>query len=706
MAIKRKESKAFWVLLLWLLILPVFINADLSAQDENLDDFIISEEEPLPDEAPAQDNSETNSADPAETTEADDGDSEPPDPAAAKLPALSADPNELLSKVNGLFRQKKFDNIIKELKAHEDVVEETKELCEIYLQALFNSEKPDWRKVNNFARSLQRLDRRSSLANYAQGLYYQNKAKPDSGKALTFFSKAKSAKKPWPDAATAYYMVLLKKFWVIILAVVLLPVILIANKIKKKKAAAKAAQGEGADADLQNELQAAILAGEGKPGSEAKKEDKKPALKPEAAAQKAEKVPAPRPEAAAQKAEKVPEPRPEAAAQKAEKAPEPKPEAAAPKTEKAPEPEPDAVAQKADSAPEPGPEVPPVEQQAMAQPPEPTQASQAPTATPTPPTAGANQSYASLSAKRAAEIEQAKSLIGANRREPVAADPELERLWSDLCLKAVRGKIKPHARSTYESNSYGNSSGVTANNNLPDPVEPAIDINVSIDLSEESLQDDLVVKLKMLAISDGELRRLLAQKNPAHIPHLIEYVLCKPEPVRLALVARELGKYDDPAVIDTLAGLLYSEDNRVALAAIQGLENSKNPAAILHICPFLKAEIPLLAQAARTALANFGAVKILKAFVRLPRFSDEKIREAGVFVLSRMKGAQVEKLLMQLLNDESAEVRKKTILAMSYQKNPVYIEHLREFFRSASGEDKALARKAIVYLQGFATHKK
>jgi HEAT repeat protein len=228
-----------------------------------------------------------------------------------------------------------------------------------------------------------------------------------------------------------------------------------------------------------------------------------------------------------------------------------------------------------------------------------------------------------------------------------------------------------------------------------------MDLNVTIDLSEDALQEDLLGKLKMMAMSDGELRSLLAQKKLAHIPYLIEYVLSKPEPVRLSLVARELGNYNDPAVIDTLASLLYHQDNRVALAAIQGLENSKNIQAVLHICPFLKSEIPLLAQAARTALSNFGAVKILQAFAKLPSFSDEKIREAGVFVLSRMKGKQVEKLLIQMLNDESEKVREKVILAMSYQKNPVYVEPLREFFRNATGPDKALSRKAVVYLQGF-----
>ncbi|EKD83351.1 MAG: hypothetical protein ACD_39C00733G0001, partial [uncultured bacterium] len=153
-------------------------------------------------------------------------------------------------------------------------------------------------------------------------------------------------------------------------------------------------------------------------------------------------------------------------------------------------------------------------------------------------------------------------------------------------------------------------------------------------------------------------------------------------------------------------GLLYNEDQRVTLAAIQGLENSKKVVSILHLCPFLKSEVPLLAQAARTALNNFGAVKIMQAFHNLPQHSDERIRSAGVFVMSRMKGAQVEELLKQMLNDDSLDIRCDVILAMSYQKNPVYLDALREFFRIATDRDKTLARKAIVYLQGFVTRKK
>lgn len=709
----RKESRAFYIFLLCMMFLPLLLNSDLAAQDENLEDFIVSEDEPLPDEAAAvQEN-------PPGEEEAVDGGEEPldaggeeeiiDDGAAADepeaLPALSADPNELLGKVNGPYRAKKYDDVVKALVDHEDAVESSADLCEIYINSLINSKKPDWNTVNRMGKVLTRLDRRNALGDYAQGLYYQNKSKPDLGKALVFFGKAKKAKKPHPDAAMAYYMAMAKKFWIAALAVIVLPIIIIANKIKKKKAAKAALElnldepsageeaGESSAAEVQNELQAAIS---GDPAAEQVAET---VAQPEADSTAAEKKEATTP--APENVQKS-----DASARGNEPADSPPPPNAAPATPPAPD---SAAASPVPVPPETSPaEVAPAGPSVAAPVQQPAAAAQPQSIPQAPaPQPAAYSHYHSLSAKRAAEIEQARAMVAPQRRDPVAADPELEAVWSKLCRKALQSRIPAQARSSYNEETSRFKLPETSSLSLGQPADfSAIDPNVSIDLSEDALQDDLIGKLKMLAISDGELRSLLAQKNPRHIPHLIEYVLSRPEPVRLALVTRELGNFKDPAVIDTLASLLYNEDNRVALAAIQGLEITRNTGAILHICPFLKSDIPLLAQAARTALANFGAVQILKAFANLPQHPDATIREAGVFVLSRMKGTQVEQLLVHMLNDDAQEVREKVILAMSYQKNPVYIDPLREFFRIAAGPDKTLARKAIVYLQGFAAKKK
>jgi len=737
--LKNREKRAFWLFIIWVAALPLMFQSDLSAQND--EDLIIDNEvveepanasepasgpvdpavgeasqtEPLPDAAggggapaeggePAADGGGEAVVDNGGAG-ADGGEEPAEGENPADMPALSADPNVLLGKVNGLSKAGKHKEVVAELQEFEDAVVESNELLAIYVEALIKIDKPDWNTVNRVARVLGSKDNSSSLANYAQGLYWQNAKKPDNSKAAMYFGKAKAAKKPYPGASTAYYIALVKSYWIILLGVVALPVIVVVQKKKKQKAAlaalAETPAAEGSETANPGDDPAAKLQGLLQtPDSATKPADAGPAV-PAASESKA---------AAAEKPAK-PDPKTEGAAgapQAANGTAAAKEAGSAPTTRKVVKVVRKVKAAKPKDADEVVEEV--IEEEPPAKPFVPYRPGQSSAQTPSagaPVSAPPTADYGTITAKRQAEIEKIREMTRPERRPSVQADAELDALWSNLSRKALAGRIGPHARRQ-DAISAARSSSPSSMSVLGQK-ESDIDFNTSdltIDLSDEALREDLIGKLKMLCISDGELRELFAMKNAAHIPHLIEYILTKPEPLRLAFVAREIGHYGDAAVIDTLASLLYHQDERVALAAIQGLENSKKPAAVLHLCPFLRSEIPLLAQAARTALSNFGAVKILQAFKNLPDHSDEKIREAGVFVLSRMKGNAVEELLKKMLHDDSLEVRTRVILAMSYQKNPVYIDALREFFRIAAESDKAMARKAIVYLQGFVERQK
>lgn len=715
-----KEKRAFWLFLLWVLILPVICQPGLLAQDDDM--FIVDDSAPV-DDAPAAENAgdgsvasgdvadaplpdeggSVNEAEIAVTDQAGEdavvgdnaGVEEAADPADdeenlnPELPALSADPQQLLAEVNGPAKAGKHKAVVAKLSEHEDAVSELPELLAIYVEALLNQDKVDWNTVNRFARQLTSRDPSSSVGYYAQGMYYQNSKRSDLGKSITLLGKAKSAKKPYPAAATAYYMAIAKKYGVIALALVLLPIVAVVKKIKAKKAAKlnlddlpdQTKEGEEGEAGAEKSEEKSSeenakdsAAAEKKPSPKKKSKSKAKTSKEKPVAEKEEKTEN-EADSEDEEGEDVEKAIARAAVTKAEPAAaEP---VAAPVADVTP---PAAVPSAAPVAPAPALSAPP-----------------------------SSVSYQTITAKHEAEIEHLRELLKPGRRPPVQADPQLDALWSELSRKAISGKIAPQFRREESAGSGFRSAGSrspASSAGYPEPMAPEVDFNVSMDLSEEALKDDLTVKLKMMAISDGELREMFAQKNPRHVPHLIEYVLTKPEPVRLAFVARELGNYEDPAVIDVLAGLLYHDDQRVSLAAIQGLEATKKVSAIQYLCPFLRSEIPVLAQAARTALNNFGAVKIMQAFHNLPENSDARIRSAGVFVLSRMKGPQVEELLKKMLNDDSLDIRCDVILAMSYQKNPVYLDDLREFFRIASDRDKVLARKAIVYLQGFVSRKK
>ncbi|MBF0543787.1 MAG: hypothetical protein HQM08_05105 [Candidatus Riflebacteria bacterium] len=270
----------------------------------------------------------------------------------------------------------------------------------------------------------------------------------------------------------------------------------------------------------------------------------------------------------------------------------------------------------------------------------------------------------------------------------------LEKKWLGLLEKASSKPIPFFARTEsfckdLEAFSEGKLSSKYGNE------------TVSIDLSEENLEDDLVAKLKMLTISDEELVKLLDAKNIDNLPALLEYISTRPDPKRLALIAAGLGNYHNPEITGILAGLLHHETKGIIFAAMGGLQTNGDPTGIFHICPFLKSEDKELADAAKFALYSFGPTKILQVFSKLSEISDEKTKVSSVFLLSRMKGKAVTELLVKLLKDPSDKVRQEVLMGMTFQKDPVYISILRDFIKTSSEEEKKLARKAMIYLQGF-----
>lgn len=596
---------------------------------------------------------------------------------------------------------------------NQDALYESAFLLEKLVESLLEEKNPKYNEISKYGKALCSIDRNSSLGFYAQGVAEINAKKPVYKKALDWFAKAKNAKKPYKDASSAYTSCLIKCYGIyVIIGVVLVIGVVVVIIIKKKKKNVPA-EDEATEGDFDplasSNLQKLLDEGpDGKPeGEKDGKTEDKAAPPADAAAPAANAQPA-----APNAQQPIPGAGPEPAG-----AFNPFARNAAPAAPAAP------AASTAQPAAANGQPAAPVAPTAPA-----TETVEQSAGAPTKKVVRVvkkvrvrrdadGNSYVvdgpqggpsyQTSAQMEAELEgiRGMSRMGSKPLPPV--DTQLDILWGNLSRKAMQGHIGLMARKSDSlSTALGptTASGAGTTTSFYGGDNKITDIrfgDVSIDLSEEAMKDDLIGKLKMLAITDTELRELFAMKNPAHIPHLIEYVMTKPEPMRLAFVAKELGNYGDPAVVDTLASLLYHEDERVVLAAIQGLEATKSPAAVVPLCPFLRDEVPLFAQAARTALSKFGAVKIMQALKDLPNFTDIKLKEAGIFVLSRMKGDPVEKILKTLLNDESSSVRIQVILAMSFQKNPAYIDPLREFYRIANETEKSMTRKAIVYLNGF-----
>ena len=700
--IREKIRRNFILILMILFISSIFSTAFSKPGNPSGEDFAVSENQEAGEDAEEEGDEEGEEHEPTE------------EELAAAQAALDKKTEKLVEEV------KKIGNnssaIIECLTKEENqaALDNSQELLEKIVEALLASKKLNYADLENYGQRLCSKDKKSPAGNYALGLGLLNKKKPNIKRAMECFNIAKSAKKPYPGASSAYITCLLKTYGLYIFlglaAVIVIPIAIIIKKKKGKKAAEENAENtentENALDDASANLQSLLNEGPDLNNPDASKDSN---------AQPADNLSmnlAQNTELKTQ-GESKPQEQP---------LNEIKPAPAAPNNPPKPA---DNVAKPIDSGKEETKASTPADSS------KPAENTAQPSAAPTKKVVrvvkkvrvrkdsegnsyvvsespGYSEADSGESVASKVDIEAIKTISRPKEKPLPPIDTQLDILWGNLSRKAMQGHIglmarKPDAlpNALGPTNASGGpvyGGGYSSSDNRITDIRLG---DVSIDLSEEALKDDLVGKLKMLAITDSELRELFAMKNPAHIPHLIEYIMTKPEPMRLAFVAKEIGNYGDPAVVDTLASLLYHEDERVVLAAIQGLEATKSPAAVIPLCPFLRSEIPLYAQAARTALSKFGAVKIMQALKDLPTFTDIKLKEAGIFVLSRMKGDPVEKILKTLLNDESSSVRIQAILAMSYQKNPVYIDPLREFYRIANETEKSMTRKAIVYLNGF-----
>jgi hypothetical protein len=690
--------------------------------------------------------------------------------ATEETPKPAGDPEKLLIEVQEMLKTQKFAEAMELLDENREVVGENVQLLEAHIQCLLQGSKPSWMTVKRTGENLVKRDPKNGWGNFALGRYFSEGTKsPDTGKALKFLGIAKSGKNAPPGAANAHRMVLVKKyapFAGLGILGLLGAIVTLIKKRRAKKAAALETEGPlttenpteapeepPSSLDLSGidqlkgleELSSSNLSAPPPKAPESAPKitplDIKRDYDPESVESQSDPV---RPASSSSEerqskstVSRVPNPAP----------PPPLPPPTPP------------------SPPVPSQSGP---SQSSSRPTGNSSQSTAPTPSQKPPTPTPNPVPSALPAQRldvsefVAEARE-PSLI---EKEGLLAGPmypelkpgtDLEAIWDRLRRKAGLDPLpvdfepaKPEFNRPSrpigpnpsqpvgtpaatpgdrqkEIEAYFQQSGRPAAPPIsmdlshyapasPRQGPPPISLNVppeleaayiTMDLTEESLREDLIGKLKMTAIEDGELRKLLLQRNPEHLPFLIEFIMMKPEPVKLAFLAREMGYYHDPAVVDVLTGLLYHDDPRVVVGAIQGLQECASGLAILAICPFLQAQIPAIADAAKNALTFFGPKQLLAAFQELKNQPDERVREAGVFILSRMKGRPVVDLLMSMLSDPSTRVRQKTILGMSFQKNPEYLEPLRDVFRSAThDEEKKLARKAIIYLQTFAPNPK
>jgi|GEM_PF-1922125 len=612
-----------------------------------------------------------------------------------EAPPPPGKPEEIEQQAEGLLAGKKFDAAADLVRENDALLTSSPRLLEILLEAGIQTTKPNWLDIGNKAQVLVDQNPDSPVGNLALGMSWAERKKADLAKALEYLAKAKSSKKALPMANLAYWTVWAKKNWPMMagaLALILIGGFKVVQKRKQNRQTASDLERALAEAQMVVPGDGAVIAAPGEAAEMTGQNAASPAVTPRPAQPESEQA---LPPAAAKSAAKVaarpgvklpPKPgaKPAAPAHK----PVQKPVASSPKP---------ALTDSEQEEPDEGDRLSEEERTSVIPP------SELPLAHARPAVSAAPvvPAYPKPVARPAAPaIEETPDLSGIDlvsahlqtagmppRQPPHLPGREAETVWQNLVRQASARPLPLEVREPAPP--------------LPTPpvIDPATAGEVTLDLSEKAAAAELVTKLRMLAINDGELRALLQLRNPEHLPALVEYITMKPDPVRLAFLAREMGHFHDPAVSDILSSLLYHPDHRVGLSAIQGLQINGGAESVLAICPFLESDVPVLVDAARTALMDFGPQRVLEGLARLPSSPDERARSAGVFVLSRMRGPAIARLLVAMLGDRSAEVRQKVILAMANQKDPAYLATLREYVRQAPEEDRKLLRKAIVFLQ-------
>jgi|GEM_PF-6825846 len=152
-------------------------------------------------------------------------------------PPLSAAAAVTLEKAKSLKAEMKWSELVSLFQDNPSIAE-TREGAELRIDALLNSAKVNYASVKSAADAIIEKDPKNPIGHFALAHYYLYSKKPDLDKALISISKACSASKPPPGAATLYWTATFKKRW-LILVVILGAIVIGVDKMRKKIKARK-----------------------------------------------------------------------------------------------------------------------------------------------------------------------------------------------------------------------------------------------------------------------------------------------------------------------------------------------------------------------------------------------------------------------------------------------------------------------------------
>nr|MBP7635746.1 hypothetical protein [Candidatus Ozemobacteraceae bacterium] len=138
------------------------------------------------------------------------------------LPSTPEDLDQIEQQAEGLLAGKKFDAAADFIRENEAALAVSFRLKQMLLEALIQTEMPNWLDVGNRAQALIEESPADPVGNLALGMSWANRKTPDVAKALTYLAKAKDSKRALPMAVSLYWKVWAKKNWYVIAGLVAL----------------------------------------------------------------------------------------------------------------------------------------------------------------------------------------------------------------------------------------------------------------------------------------------------------------------------------------------------------------------------------------------------------------------------------------------------------------------------------------------------
>jgi|GEM_PF-6030371 len=229
------------------------------------------------------------------------------------------------------------------------------------------------------------------------------------------------------------------------------------------------------------------------------------------------------------------------------------------------------------------------------------------------------------------------------------------------------------------------------------------DINVQLyainKLSEERLDTPTLKELyEILENTPDKIKvRILTLLNRFNFEAAISYAKKNIEDeknpfVRSALV-KTLSIDRDGNNLPLIVRYLLDDDNRVRANAVEALGNLKGRNVVDLILPMKDDSQHRVRLNVLHILYRQHDEAVFQEFAKLSRHEDKLFRGATAYTLSRIPSRKSFPLLLNLIKDDEAMVRRNAVLALSVEKNITYLKYFVDLYMK---EDDNSVKKALI----------